>query len=189
VATVAPPVASTELELNAAVIPLGNPVADKRIGFASPLATRFRESGTGLPACTLIAVDAGRTCKDGEGTLTWMATDDVALPDVPVITMLKVPTDAVVVGVMVTTLVPVLVMLVGEKVRFTPEGTPDAESTMSLDNPAELDTPIVLGTPGPPTKTVALDSDEERLKVGAATVMLIVVLSVIAPEVPWMVIV
>jgi hypothetical protein len=159
----------TGLVENAAVTPLGRPVALSVVAELKlfwlvmvivlvPLAPWVTATEVGEAAMVKVGV---------AGALTVSATVVVAvrLPEVPVIVTVAVPVVAVLLAVSVSTLVPVVGFVPNAAV--TPLGRPDAASVTLPVNPPASFTVMVL-VPLLPWVTVRLLGESESVKLGVA---------------------
>lgn len=160
----------TGLEENAAVTPVGRPVALRVVGELKlsslvilivlvPLPPRF----------TLTEAGEALIVKFGdEVALTVRVRVVVAtrLPEVPVMVTVLVPVVADALAVSVSALVPLVGF--GLNAAVTPVGSPDAASVTLPVKPFRSFTVIVLLPPAPPSAIVKLLGESERVKLGVA---------------------
>jgi hypothetical protein len=152
---------------NAAVTPLGNPLALRVVAELNPpvLVTVIVLVPL-LPCVTVTEVGDALTLKLGdvdEFTVSAMVVVAVRLPDVPVIVTVAVPVVAVLLAVRVSVLVEVVGFVPNAAV--TPLGKPDAAKFTLPENPPRSVTVIVL-VPLPPWVIVRLLGDAESVKLG-----------------------
>jgi hypothetical protein len=157
----------TGLVENAAVTPLGKPVALNVVAELNPPVLVMVIVLVPLAPCVTVteAGDAA-TVKFGvavEFTVRASVVDAVKLPEVPVIVTVADPVVAVLLAVSVSTLVPVVGFVPNAAV--TPLGRPDAARLTLPVNPPTSVTVIVL-LPLPPCVIVRLLGESERVKLG-----------------------
>ena len=168
----------------AAVTPAGRPVALK---VTAPLNVLFAVTVivlVPLPPCgTLRLAGNAERLKSGATVIVKLTMVVwVKPPDVPVMVTAAVPVVAVLLAVSVSTLVPVVGLVVKEAV--TPAGSPEAVRVTLPVKPAIGLTVTVL-VPDAPCCTVRLEGDTERLKSGGCGIVrLIGVACVRAPDTP-----
>lgn len=168
---VTPPFAAgvTGLVENAAVTPLGNPVADNVVAALNPpvlvmvivlvpLAPWVTVTEAGEAAMVKLGVAVALTVR----TSVVVA---VRLPEVPVIVTVDVPVVAVLLAVSVSTLVPVVGFVPNAAV--TPLGNPEAASVTLPVNPPTSVTVMVL-VPLPPCVIDKLLGESESVKLAVA---------------------
>ena len=136
---------------NAAVTPLGNPLALRVVAELNPPAlVMVIVLVPLLPCVTVTEVGDALTLKLGdvdEFTVSAIVVVAVRLPDVPVMVTVAVPVVAVLLAVRVSVLVEVVGFV--PNVAVTPLGKPDAAKVTLPENPPRSVTVIVL-VPLPP---------------------------------------
>jgi len=170
--------------LNAAVTPLGSP---------ETLSATLAASPTGLPTLMVLLTFAPPTrtvrllaeadnVKLGTGTVTVMTVEAEAVADVPLTVTAYVPGTADALGVNVIELV---VLVLGEpKTAVTPLGRPETVKATFAASPTGEPTVIVLLPVVPPTSSVRLLAEADKLKPGVGTTKVTTVDSVVLIEVP-----
>jgi hypothetical protein len=174
--------------LNDAVTPLGRPEAVKLTLLANPLAAATVMVVTAVPPGVIVKVlGEAESVKLGGGvTVTLTVVVAVIAPEVPVTVTTVVPAAAEPLAVRVKMLV--VVVLVGLKDAVTPAGRFEAARLTLPVNPPMSTTAIVLVCPARPGLRTTLPGVAVSVKVAVGTtVRLIVVVSVVLPEVPVMV--
>lgn len=177
-----------ELALNAGVTLPGNPETLSRIGLLKPFCgVKVKVQMPAAPGAILSA--EGESDKVKEGGLAMLSAMEVlalSVPnvpvDVPLMVAVALPPAAELLAVKVTMLVPVVVA--GLKLAVTPEGRPETASLTDPLNPFCACTTIALVPLVPAVRLIAA-GDAESVKLGAgATVIVIVVVLLSAPETP-----
>lgn len=157
----------TGLVENAAVTPLGNPLALRVVAELNPpVLVIVIVLVPLLPCVTVTEAGDALTLKFGvadELTVSVTVVDAVRLPDVPVMVTVAVPVVAVLLAVSVSVLVEVVGLVPNAAV--TPLGKPDAARLTLPENPPKSVTVIVL-VPFPPWLIVTLLGDAESVKLG-----------------------
>ena len=157
----------TGLVENAAVTPLGKPVALNVVAELNPPVLVMVILLAPLPPCvTVTEVGDAAMVKFGvavEFTVNARVVVAVKLPEVPVIVTVADPVVAVLLAVSVSTLVPVVGFVPNAAV--TPLGRPDAARVTLPENPPTSVTLIVL-VPLPPCVTVILLGEADNVKLG-----------------------
>ena len=118
------------------------------------------------PAVTLRVAVAGDRNRDGSGIFSSTGTDEVALPEVPVISTVNRPVVTAAFGVKVTMLVPVALIDVALNETFNPLGAPEADNVTFPGKPISLEMPIVVVMAGPPTRRFASVREAARVSAG-----------------------
>ncbi len=154
---------------NAAVTPLGNPVALNVVAeLKPPVLVIVMVLVPLLPCFTVTLVGDAAMVKFGLAvavTVRESVVVAVKLPDVPVMVTVEVPVVAVLLAVSVSTLVPVVGFV--PKAAVTPLGRPDAASVTLPVNPPTSVTVMVL-VPLPPWVIDRLVGESESVKLGVA---------------------
>jgi hypothetical protein len=172
-----------EAGLNAAVTPVGNPEAEKLTELLKPFTpVTPMASLTELPGATLTLPALGDNVKEAPAVITrFTVVDAVALPDVPVMVSVYLPT-AVLIDGKTTSVVPV-------NPPDEPLGSPDTDR---LTEPVKPLAGITLMTSVPPTFCGSVRVAEDGVRLNAVdapvTVNLTLVVAVRLPDVPVMVI-
>jgi hypothetical protein len=152
---------------NAAVTPLGNPLALSVVAeLKPPVLVTVIVLVPLVPCVTVTEEGDALTLKFGEDaafTVSETVVVAVRLPDVPVMVTVAVPVVAVLLAVRVSVLVDVVGFVPNAAV--TPLGKPDAANVTLPENPPRSVTVIVL-VPLPPWVTVSLLGEEESVKLG-----------------------
>ena len=180
-------VAGVAPALNSPITPLGRPEIVNVTVLMKPFcAVKVSVLLPVAPCWTLRAAGEADKVNVGAGVMvSAMAVLPVSAPAVPVIVTLAVAAATVLAAVKVTVLVRPAV--IGPRVAVTPGGSPEATSATVLLKPfrALMATVVV---PLAPALRLMLAGVAESVKLaGGATVMAIVALLVVAPDVPVMV--
>lgn len=158
----------TGLVENAAVTPLGSPVALSVVAESKPFwLVMVIVLVPLLPGGTVTVVGEAAIAKFGvAGALTVRTRVVVArrLPELPLMVTVVVPIVAVLLAVRVSTLVEVVGLV--PKVAVTPLGSPDAASRTLPLNPVKPVTAMVLVPAAPPWVIVRLLGESESVKLG-----------------------
>jgi hypothetical protein len=155
--------------LNAAVTPLGNPVAANETLPVNPPVSVTVTVSVPLPPCATDNEDAeGLRVKPDVAlalTVSTMVVLAVVLPEVPVMVTVDEPAVAVLLAVSVNTLLPVVGLVPNAAV--TPLGNPDAASvTLPLNPPAGVTVTVSVALL--PCVTDSVDAERDSVKLGDA---------------------
>jgi hypothetical protein len=158
----------TGLVENAAVTPLGSPLALSVVAESNPFWLVMVIVLVPLLPCVMVSeLGDAPMVKVGDAaafTVSETVVVAVKLPDVPVIVTVAVPVVAVLLAVRVSVLVEVVGFVLNAAV--TPLGKPEAASVTLPENPPKSVTVMVLVPPAPPCVMVTLLGDAESVKLG-----------------------